>query len=167
MNTHYFDRYSQHIERVVYILIWFTGILLGVVAAVNCNRVSAAIIYGAFLKSPSVVGIIALGFARILIFYFALRYGKPVIMCALLFADAFCLGFCGIAIYITVGEPAWLLWPLVLITRIWSYVPIWWMLLTNSHRRKHIFLVAGFNCLLAIFDLVFVAPFLLRLANYL
>ena len=168
MNTHFFDRYSQYISRGIYFFVWIIGILLGVIAAANRQNVAAEILKGALSKSPSLISCVLLGMARILIICLALRYRWSVIVYALLFTDAFCFGFCGIAIYLAAGEAAWLLRPLFLFSRIWCYIPIWWLLLHNTPSSKMLFTwITVFCCLVVFTDFIFVVPMLLDLVKYL
>lgn len=168
MNTHIFVRYSRHIRNGLYLLIWFTGILLGTFAAVSQSSVCANLLTGAIRKSPSLIFSVSTCAARILIFYSLLRFRKSAALVCFLFIDAFFLGFCGVAIYIAVGEPAWLLRPLLLFSVLGSYISVWWLLLYGvSIRKKHLYFAMGLFSVTALINSALITPMLFDLVKYL
>lgn len=168
MNTHMFDKRPKRFAKGFYLLFWFTGFLFGSISAVCHQDVSGAIMHAALLKSPSIIVCLLLSIIRILVFYFAVRYRLSAFIYLLLFMDAFCLGFCGFAIYFAVGKPAWLFQSLFLFSCTWSHIPIWWLLLRDTpYSKKTILLLSAFTCFIVIVDYACISPVLLDLLKYL
>lgn len=151
-------------------MLWVLGIVIGVVlcccSASNATNafwdvfISSSKPFGSLLVCLFPVVLVALlsvrSLAKLTYFLF------PVI--------AIFYGFCGMSVYLAVGDGAWLLRPVVLFTASCIAVLSWQLIFRVCNERqfvRHISLALFASCLIFIIDMFLVSPFVDDLAKVL
>ena len=141
--------------------LWGIGLLFGVWMCCHSPYVATAVLYGVFGTKPSILSLLLVSILPVTLSAIATRTMLFPVAYLLFFLSAVSHGFCGSAVFIAVGDAAWLLRPLLLFSGGCTSVLMWWLLFqsdTGRHIRKRICLALGLCCLVYIIDLLLVSP---------
>lgn len=159
-----FKHFSPQTGKRIFslVLIWGIGLLLG---ALLCNLVPydcTDVLYSAVYTKPSPL-ILLLVCVLPVILSATVAY-SPLFPIAFIFVflSAVSHGFCGMAVNAVFGSSAWIVRLLLLFSSGCTSVLMWWLLLqsnTGRNVKKHIRFALVMSCLVYIFDLFLVSPF--------
>lgn len=141
--------------------LWGIGLLVGVLMCSHSPYVTTAVLYGVICSKPSALSLLLVCILPVALSAIATCSMLFPVTYLLFFLSAVSHGFCGSAIFIAVGDAAWLLRPLLLFSGGCTSVLVWWLLFqsnTGRNIRKHICLAICLSCLVYITDLFLISP---------
>ena len=141
--------------------LWGIGLLFGVWMCCHSPYVTTAVLCAVIGTKPSILSLLLVCILPVALSAIATRSMLFPVAYLLVFLSAVSHGFCGSAVFIALGDAAWLLRPLLLFSGGCTSVLVWWLLFqsdTVRHIRKRICLALGLSCLVYIIDLLLVSP---------
>ena len=152
------------------VLLWVIGLVLGVLLCSLTPCDTAAILFGALYTKPSVFGLLLICVLPVVLAAISVCTSLFGFSYLVVFLSAVSRGFCGTAIYMAVGNAAWLLRPLLLFSTGCTSVLMWWLLLhadTGRRLSKRIGFSLGLSCFVYIIELFLISPLVGDLAKVL
>lgn len=150
-------------KNIVLALLWGGGLLAGTLLCAAAPFDAESILYGAMHAKPSLLGLFLVCVLPVLIAAVAISTSLFLVAYVLVLLIAILHGFSGTAIYLAVGNAAWIVRPMLLFAASCTSVLMWWLLLQRSARNrvfKPACLALGLSCLIYILNLFLLSPFI-------
>ena len=172
MNTHHCSHHVTGISvsGIFLTVFYLAGLLCGILLASPLDAVRSVFIF-AFVTKPIIPFLFLTIVAPTAICVLILRTRLLVLSYPFLFLWSLCRGFCGMMIFYVIGEGAWLVRCVFLLSSNCLSVLLWWMFIRHFNSLRQSFfsdtiLVSFLSLAVFVFDLFFVPGFLSLFSTY-
>ena len=155
-------RFSSSKRNIVLALLWGGGLLAGILLCVVAPFDPKSTLYDVMCASPSLLSLFLVCVLPVLVTTVAVSTSLFSIVYVLVLLSAITHSFSGTAIYLAVGNAAWIVRPMLLFSAGGTSVLMWWLLLQRSAQYrgfKPACLALCLSCLIYILDLFLLSPF--------
>ena len=156
---------SCNLNPLLLILVWLSGILLGIIIAYNNAHLFSGLDYIALFTIPSVFCLLVANLIPIILLYFFLKFSLCLLCYPLLFFNGVCIACCGIGLYYLFADSAWLIRIFLMFSNSIAAVFFWFLLFRNIsglrvYLQNDLYLSLVSISVISVVDFYLIAPFI-------
>lgn len=156
---------SRNLNPLFLILLWSSGLLLGMFISYYNPRLFFGLEYAALFTKPSVFCLLVSNLVPIITVYLFIKFSLDALCYPFVFLGGVSIGFCGIGLYCLFLDSAWLIRFFLMFSNSVATVFFWLLLFRNIrspriHLQMDLYLSLILVLLITVIDANFVAPFL-------